>query len=277
MTANSIEHFAQVPIGPDHGEGVYRVFPLAWTVETATKEDSKSVAIAFRFGVAQQWDATDRRWSAEWPPGYFVEHRAWVVKKDGELNTGAIESLAKCGLWDGDWDKLSGACPVGFFLLADVKAETYEGKTRYRAAWINPNADEPQARGGFAPVDTNLLGSLRARFQSKTRAVAGGARSGGPGAPPPQPTAAQPQPIAQPQPQFAAPVNVAPPQSRPVTNPQPRPAQFAPQHAAPRVSPQPLASPQPLSPPVQPAPQASPYSEAFGDPTPDDIGPVPFG
>lgn len=287
---NSIEHYMQVPLGSDHGEGFYRVFPLAWTVETAKDATSKAVGIAIRYGVYQRWDATERRWSDEWPPGYFVESRSWVVKKDGEVNSGAIENLSKCGLWDGDWDKLSGPCPTGMVVIVDVKAETYEGKTRYRAAWINPNAEEPQARGGFAPVDTNLLSSLRMKFGSKTRAAAGGARTGSPGAPPPmQQPVAQPQPIGQPQPQPM--MTPAPqPQAQPMPQAQPRPPQFAPNPgprpavAAPSMQPpRPQqfapqhAAPQPMMPPAAPAPGAqSPYAEAFGDPAPEDVGPVPF-
>lgn len=133
-------------------EGVFRAFPVAWTVEPSPKDDSQSVAIAFRFAIAQKWHGKEHGWSEQWPVGYFTENRTYVVKRDGTINQGAVDALAKCGLWDGDWDKLEGPVP-SVFVLVDVGPDTYEGKTRYRANWVNPNADEPQARGGFAPVD----------------------------------------------------------------------------------------------------------------------------
>lgn len=182
-------------ITPIEKEGVFRAFPIAWTIEPSTSEGSQSVAIAFRFAVHQEWAGKESGWSQEWPAGYFTENRTYVVKRDGTLNQGAIDALAKCGLWDGDWDRLEGPVPSVFVLL-DVGAETYEGKTRYRANWVNPNADEPAARGGFSPVDTSLVAKLRSKFQSQTKAIAHGAPSGQPPAPPA--AAAAPPAAAQP-------------------------------------------------------------------------------
>jgi len=169
-------------------EGTYRGFPLTWTVEEAA---SGAVAIAFQFGIMVEWGGREAGWGEAWPAGYFTTHRAWVVKKDGTLNTAAIDALGKAGLWDGDWDKISGPVPKVVVLL-DVKAEHSEQYgTRYRADWVNPNADEPAARGGFKPADTGLLSKLSARFQGQTRALAAGA---------PAPGGASPQPQAAPQP-----------------------------------------------------------------------------
>ena len=81
-------------------EGVFRAFPVAWTVEPSPKDDSQSVAIAFRFAIAQKWHGKEHGWSEQWPVGYFTENRTYVVKRDGTINQGAVDALAKCGLWE---------------------------------------------------------------------------------------------------------------------------------------------------------------------------------
>ena len=151
-------------------EGTYRAFPVAWTIE---KADSGAVAIAFKLGIWARWHGKEHGWSEQYATGWFVENRTWVVKKDGTLNEGAIKNLQACGLWDGDWDKLEGAVP-SIFVLVDVEKEEYEGREQFRGNWINADAAEPKPRGQFAPVDKGLLQQLRAKHQSKTRAIAGG-------------------------------------------------------------------------------------------------------
>lgn len=196
----NVEDYTQHQLNGDNeqtGEGTYRGFPVSWTVEQSTAEGSQSVAIAFRFGIAQRWLGKEQGWSPEWPAGYFTEHRAWIVKKDGTPNERAIQGLAECGLWDGDFDKLSAPMPPSVMVLLSVEAETYEGKARFRANWVNPNADEPTPRGGFKPADASLLQSLRQRFEGPMKAIAGGQPKTPPATPPgttPAPQVGQPQP-----------------------------------------------------------------------------------
>lgn len=250
--------------------GIFRAFPLAWTVQESTKEDSRSVAIVFRFGIFQEWHGAERGWSEEWPPGYYAEHFAYVVNREGEIIQGAIDKLVAAGLWDGDWDKLAGPCPQGFFVHLDVGENTYGGKTSYRADWVNPDAPVPQARG-FAPASDKLLANLKARFQQKTRAAAGG-RPTGPAPAPPQPTAVvggvPTQPAHPPAgtpavhvPGMAPPPRTAQP-ATPATPARPaQPAQPA-QPAGPRPptvggAPSPMGAPAPLQPPAAPHPGAA--------------------
>ena len=180
------EQYAQESINE---EGVYRCWPLAWAIERA---DSGAVAVAIRFAIHQRWHGKEQGWSQDYPIGWYVDARTWIVKKDGSINQNAVASLAKAGLWDGDWDKFEDPTPPNIYVHVTVEAETYEGKTRFRGAWINPDADEPAARGGFAPTDTELLRSLRQRFAGQTKAVAGGKPAGRAPAPPVQPAAQQP-------------------------------------------------------------------------------------
>lgn len=253
----NVEDYTQRPLEDD---GVYRGFPVSWTVEPSTKEGSESVAIAFRFAVHQKWHPEQKDWSEVWPTGYFVENRTWIVKVDGKPNPGAIESLSKCGLWDGDWDKLAGPVP-NVFVLLDVAAETYEGTTRYRANWVNPNADEPKARGSFSPADPDLLASMRQRFQSQTKAIAGGKKGGAAPAPP------APSPAAAP---TAAPVAVTPPQQPPTaTSASPPPSATPPAISSPVAS-QEVGAPPAISPPSIHPPAAGTADD------PIDIGDTPF-
>lgn len=276
-----IEHLTQSPLAQ---EGVFRAFPVAWTIEEAKDGTSKSVGIAIRFAIYQQWSPEAKTWSEEWPAGYYVDGRSYVVGKEGNVNQSAVSQLSKAGLWDGDWDKLNGP-PPSVYVHVDVKNEPYQGQDKFRAKWINPDADEPVARGGFAPVNDQLLSSLRQRFQSSTRAIAGGNATGRPAAPPTAAPAPAIQPAGQPAPgpapatrpqvtPTAAPARPAP--ARPTAQPtHPGPAQ-APQSRPPmRPAAAPPARPTGPTPAIQ---QPAEYSQPLedGEPSSDDIGKPPF-
>lgn len=230
------------------GEGAYRAYPLSWTIEKS--ENSESVAIAFQFAIHQKWHKDDSyeqgggQWSPVWPQGYFTYGRSYVVGKTGQVNQGSVEALAKAGLWNGDWDAIVGP-PPSTFVLIEVEANVYQGKTTYRANWIHPDAEKPPTRtGGFKPVDESLLAMQRAKFQSQTKAIAGGNRAGGQAPAPPHANA--PQPIA---PHSQA-QNGAATRSPGVQPPAPQPVN--------RMAPPPTATqaPRPLAPPTQRAPAA---------------------
>lgn len=262
----NIEDYTQQPLDK---EGVYRAWPISWALQESTKDESKSVAVAIRFVVHQMWHGKDVGWSQPYPAGWFCDGHVWIVKKDGSLNQGAIANLQKCGLWDGDFDKFMQP-PPNYFVHIDVGSEQYEGKLRYRANWVNPDADEPSVRGGFQPTNPDLVQSLRQRFQPQTKAIAGGQRTGAPPPPPaaPAPAITTPQPPQQPQ---AAPQ--AAPQPPAVGGGQPRPT-AAPTQQAPAQAPQ--------APQGVPGPQARPQPQiAVPPPTgelddPIDVDETPF-
>lgn len=174
------EDYLQSPV---QEEGTFRGTPVAWTVERA---DSGAVAIALRFSIKQKWHGKETGWSQPWPSGYWTEARAWIIKKDGELNSESVENLRKCGIWNGEWDALAGDPPQATVHL-EVGSETYGGKLRYRANWINPDADEPTSRRGFAPADPTLLQELKARFGPQTKAIGSSPTRHGPPPAPPRP------------------------------------------------------------------------------------------
>jgi hypothetical protein len=240
--------------------GIYRAWPIAWTIETA---DSGAVAIATRFAILQQWHADHKAWSAEWPVGYYSDARTYVVKKDGQPNASAIESLAKAGLWNGDFDALAFP-PPQVYVHITVEEEEYQGKRRARVNWINPNAEEPAARGGFTPANQDLLKSLRARFGGPIRAIAGGQPTGAPPAPPQTAPAAVQQPAAP----WGQPAAQAAPAAHAGGYAQAQPAQAQPARQAPPTSqfsppattarpagPPPMTNPAPKHVPVRPPQQ----------------------
>lgn len=256
--------------------GLFRGFPIAWTLQPAKEgSGSQSVAIAFQFGIYQEWFPDgEGAWSQPWPAGYFVLNYTYIVGTEGNENAAAIEALAKAGLWDGDFDKLMGP-PPSVYVLLDVKANEFKGRTSFRAEWVNPDAERPTARGEFKPLNTDLLAQMRARFGTSAKAIAGGKPAGAAPAPPTQPAlqpAAQTVPT-QPAPQPATQQPATPPVSQPAVPQQPPPqtapaappAPQAPAHA-PAAAPSAAPGPQPaVAPPTTGIPPDGAPAAGFGD------------
>ena len=259
-------------------EGTYRAFPVEWALK---EYDSRSVSLNIKLAISRRWHGQELGWSEEWPIGHYVEHQAWVlvVPKDKDkkpipgaapvLREKTITSLNECGLWDGDFDKVDGP-PPKVFVLADVSMQTYQGEPRFKADWVNPDAEVPKLRGAYAPTDRGLLDRLKATHQAKARALTAG--SGGasmgvaptPPAPPGVPsTPVVPQLPADPamnaawttnpDPSVAAPAAPAPPAAPTTASPGQPPAWGGQPPATPAPAPGAPAAPGDLSPPPPPA------------------------
>ena len=148
-------------------EGIFRVVPREWLVKTT--ENSAAVAVSFDFDVISQYNGTD--WD-DW--GQYEQHTVfgdyWVIKKDRTVNQGTVEQLASSLGWDGNLDSVQGP-PPNVVVQVSVKADTYEGKTRYKAGWMNPGDFTPRASG--APPEE--VSKLASQFGSLLRAAAAGA------------------------------------------------------------------------------------------------------
>lgn len=199
-------------------DGTFRLFPVAWTIEPSPKETSQAVAIAFKFAVRSKWHPDVKSWSEDWAPGYYVEGRVYVIKADGTLSKANVKNLQDLGLWSGDFDDIAEGPPASVIIHGDVESSEWEGKTRWRVNWMNPDADEPKGKAGFSPPDPEVLSTLRKRFRSQIKALSGG-DAGQVAAPPAAPAAVPPaapsapatQPAAAPQQQAAPPSPPAPP------------------------------------------------------------------
>lgn len=201
--------------------GEFRAIPISWVIETTEK--SAAVALTIRWGIVSEWHAKTAEheglWSDEWPDGYYVDSKSWIVKKDDTFNDQTAAALAKAGVWHGDFDAI-GNPPPDVVCILSVEKEEYEGKTYHRAAWINPNADKPTARGELRSAPPAKVNELKARFQSQARAVVASVegsnrRPGGAPGLPPRPVAASAARTVPPAPAAAAPAPAAVPAPAP--------------------------------------------------------------
>jgi len=150
---------------PIDREGIFRCVPHDWWV---TKADSGAVAVSLDLDILEQWNGSS--WD-DWTQygQYTVPGDYWVVKKDGTVNQRTVEQLARSMGWDGNLTSVQGA-PPNVLVSVSVKADTYEGKTRYKAGWMNPGDFSP--RFGAPPEEVTKLSS---QFGSLLRAAAAGA------------------------------------------------------------------------------------------------------
>lgn len=156
-------------------EGIFKMRPLSWKVEPS--QNSKSVAIAIEFVVlaqlAEDVDANGAKvysW-IDWSEA--EEHRVWgryyVVGKEGKANVSSCEQLAESMGWNGTLKSVqAGPPPRGLVVQVTVKADTYNGKTTYKAGWMNPGDYVPTGGG----ADESEVNALDAQFGSLLRAAA---------------------------------------------------------------------------------------------------------
>ena len=156
-------------------EGIFKARLLGWKVLDVK---SGAVAVSCELHVLAQWDGAGG-WS-DWSE--YEEHRCfgnwWVVKKGGQINMGAVEQLAESLGWNGDLQSVLGSPPPDSTVQITVKADEYNGQTRFKAAWMNPENHAPQQPG----ADKEKVGQLQNRFGSLLRAAAASA-AGAPAAP----------------------------------------------------------------------------------------------
>ena len=147
-------------------EGIFRAIPREWWVRTT--DNSRAVAVSIDSEIIEQFNGTG--WD-DW--SQYEQYTAigdwWVIGKDGGVNVTAIEQLASSLGWAGTLDSVRGA-PARVIGQLTVKADTYDGKTRYRAAWMNPGDFTPRSGASSEEVV-----KLSAQFGSLLRAAAAGA------------------------------------------------------------------------------------------------------
>lgn len=163
-------------------EGIFRVRAETWKVRRA--DNSKSVAISFRFAILEQLDGQE--WH-DWGQygGYFVYGDFYVVKKDGTVNAKAVEQLSQSLGWDGSLRTVATCAPPDVVVQVKVEENIYNGRTTYRAAWMNPGDFVPTGGG----EDEDSVRELDALFGSQLRAAAVGSGAKPAGRPPAPPRA----------------------------------------------------------------------------------------
>ena len=154
-------------------EGIFKVQPMSWDIRTA---NSGAVAINFGFivreeledGIWASWDGFDQ---------HIVYGDWWVVKRDGKINQGAVDQLVDSLGWDGNLNAVIGPPPERIVQVS-VKGEVYEGVTRYKAQWMNPEDYAGKPGGGGATEQEAQ--QLQNRFGSLLKAAAAVSRQGAP-------------------------------------------------------------------------------------------------
>lgn len=106
----------------------------------------------------------------EMPADWGIIGDFYITKKDGSINEDQIKKLASVFDWDGDLNNL-GSAAQGARCKLTVKNDTYNGKTRPKADWLDriDAGDE-----GFAlEWDNNVARQAQAALGAKLRALVG--------------------------------------------------------------------------------------------------------
>ena len=190
-------------------EGIFKARPLSWTVRKS--DHTKSVGVNIKFKIVASLDG--EAWLG-WE-GVAEDHEVYgtyyVVGKLGKVNMNACEQLVTSMGWDGSLDSIVAGPPPECVVQIEVKAETYEGETRYKAGWMNPEDHVPGSGGlgGSEVADLNksygslLRGAAASIAKAKPKAAA--------------PPAAPPTPPAESKPVSTLPTAAEAPTSLPAT------------------------------------------------------------
>lgn len=150
--------------------GIFKARVTGWAVQPSPS--SKAVAIQVDFiilaqlgdgGVWASWEECEEHTAR----GYW-----YIVGKDGKVNQTAIEQLVRSMGWEGDLRAVEQQAPVVTVQIT-VSEETYNGKTRFKVSWMNPENYVPT--GGGASSDT--VSKLAVQFGSLLRAAASVAKT----------------------------------------------------------------------------------------------------
>jgi len=145
--------------------GLFKARPIEWSVYTA---NSGAVSVNIQFKITAMY--TEGKWQS-WEDftDVVVYGSYWVVKKDGTVNTGTVDQLARSIGWNGDLRAT--VSPVkDVEVQITVTEEDYEGKVQYKAGWMNPGDYIPMPQTSEKEIDI-----LHGRFGSLLRAAAGAA------------------------------------------------------------------------------------------------------
>jgi len=145
--------------------GLFKARPVEWSVFTA---DSGAVAINIQFRITAMYEGGEWQSWADYTE-MIVYGAYWVVKKDKSINTGTVDQLAKSIGWNGDLRAVTTPVPDVEVQIA-VKEDEYDGKTQYKAGWMNPGDYVPMPQTSEEDVS-----KLHGQFGSLLKAAAGAA------------------------------------------------------------------------------------------------------
>lgn len=161
-------------------------------LEAGVSETGSNQLVTFvaRFAIDQEYYPNDAQWYDVSNEGAEITGYFYLEKKDGSLNTRAIESLCEALGWDGrDVFWLQDTDLGDRLVQLTIAMETYENKTRPKVRWINHEDAEPTS--GVKRADGTARTAIANRLSGKLRANAGGTPR-----PAPAPTSSKPKPPA---------------------------------------------------------------------------------
>lgn len=151
--------------------------------------DSGAVGVALRVLLTQMWNGEE--WIGWSEYDMEAEGDVWIIKKVGAVNEAAAQSLIKFAGWDGNLLSITEETWEPKPVAVVVKRDEYEGKTRFKIAFVN---DHERTPGGLSNVDAAKAKELNTRFGAQLRALVGNnARNG---STPPPTSKPSPPPIA---------------------------------------------------------------------------------
>ncbi len=151
-------------------EGIFMAQPTQWRVRTFENSQAMAVEIDFRIlgmlNAEGGWD--DWREYQE----TTCRGRWFLTKKDGSVNSSAVDQLAVALGWDGNLLTISDAGPPSRACQITVKSDEYRGEVRHNATWMNHKFFKPTPAG----ASTEQVNDLQGRFGSLFRAAAASAQ-----------------------------------------------------------------------------------------------------
>jgi len=150
-------------------EGVFQGIITEYGLREKSETGTLAVAIKAQL---------DAMWNGEgWDDWKEFEMEAsgflYIIKKDGQPNTGQVESLVRHAGWDGALKSLIDGTWQPTPCQFTIKANEYQGKTDYRIDFINELNRVP---GQMSNVTDDKLKALEAKFGAPLRAIAGSAK-----------------------------------------------------------------------------------------------------
>lgn len=145
--------------------GIFKAVPVSWQVRS---KETGSVAISIRFRIVAQLDEKNEWHDWQQYGEYQVFGDYWVIGKGGKVNDKTVEQLSTSLGWRGSLGEIANGTPPEALVQIKVDENTYNGKTSFRAGWMNPGDFVPQSGG----EDAETVRGLDAQFGSLLRAAA---------------------------------------------------------------------------------------------------------
>ena len=139
--------------------------------------ESGAKAINITASLDETWNPDEKQWE-EWRKYEMVAKGAiWVIKKDGTVNTKAVESAMQFAGWGGSLEDAAegifgGAATPCQFVVNEEKPNEYHKETQYRIAFLNEYDRTPGAAGNVTPERAK---ALQTQYGAQFRALAGNA------------------------------------------------------------------------------------------------------